>query len=184
MDNFELMTIVGPESLEILQDEVDRKKEYWGAAPFRTNFEGSPHREAKDILIRGPRFDTLDMQELYNRIPCEFYNTSEGFPRVREAALVLLNILQGTALGRVILTRIPPSGQIYSHSDEGEAADWYDRFHLVISSAEKGNYFYSGDEQVEMKAGEIWWVNNHIPHSVKNKSEEDRIHMILDIQRT
>jgi hypothetical protein len=183
MNNFKLITEVSPNVLEAIRMELYNVEGSWGKLPFRTSFEGSPHREVEDILIRGPKLDTDDMWDLYNRIPCINYLNEDALPIVQSTMMDIFHLLNGTALGRVVLTRLPPSGHIYEHIDEGEAADWYDRFHLVISSAEIGNFFYSGDERQEMRTGQLWWVNNHIEHSVHNMSDEDRIHMILDIQR-
>ena len=31
-----------------------------------------------------------------------------------------------------------------------------------------------------MKEGDIWEINNSVTHSVQNKSDKDRIHLIID----
>jgi len=65
------------------------------------------------------------------------------------ATFGIMNILKGSQLGRVIVTRLPPGGKIAPHVDTGKCAEFYQRVHLVLHG-EPGNLFFCGDEQVTM----------------------------------
>jgi len=40
--------------------------------------------------------------------------------------------------------------------------------------------FYLDDERVDMQEGELWYLNFGLNHRVENKSDVDRIHLVLD----
>lgn len=165
-----------------LLEEVIASREMFGSVPLRTSYEGSAHREVADILLRGPEIRSEStLEELQHTIPCINYNASESFSACMDACFDLMYAVKGVQLGRVIITKLPAGGSIYPHVDEGEAADFYSRYHIVING-QGGNTFFSGDEEVEMLSGDVWWINNHIEHSVENKSGYDRIHLICDIR--
>lgn len=83
-------------------------------------------------------------------------------------------------MGGCMIARMPPNSEIPEHKDAGPCGFYYDRFHIVLKS--KDVDFYCGDEVVQMKEGELWWFDQTLPHKVINKSDEDRIHLIMDIK--
>lgn len=40
--------------------------------------------------------------------------------------------------------------------------------------------FYLDNERVEMKEGELWYLDFSLMHRVENNSDQDRIHLVLD----
>jgi tetratricopeptide (TPR) repeat protein len=40
--------------------------------------------------------------------------------------------------------------------------------------------FFVGGEKKNMRAGELWEINNGLAHAVENRSDQDRIHIIID----
>lgn len=85
-------------------------------------------------------------------------------------------------LGRAMITRLAPGKQIYAHADVlGRYANTYKRFHVPLQSS-PGCIFCAGDEQVQMRPGEVWDFNAHAVHQVVNNSDSDRIHLIIDIR--
>lgn len=91
------------------------------------------------------------------------------------------NNARGTAIGRVIIARLNPLGTIDEHTDEGGYSDSYNRYHLCLSGY---SIFRSGDESVTMVPGQLWYINNHVPHSVKNLWNASRVNLIFDIERS
>ena len=87
---------------------------------------------------------------------------------------------RGCELGRVLLAKLKPGGQVYRHVDHGEYYKVRDRFHLVLISA--GGSHMTCDDQVQiMREGELWWFDNKKEHESLNPSAEDRIHLIFDL---
>lgn len=82
--------------------------------------------------------------------------------------------------GRVVMTNLRPNGTIYPHTDDGLYWLLRDRYHLVIKSA-KGSHFKAGGEEVRMQEGELWWFDPTVEHEAFNDSDEDRIHIIIDV---
>jgi len=85
-------------------------------------------------------------------------------------------------LGRVILTRLAPGLTIQAHRDEGPVPEFYRRFHLVVQGG-PANIFMIEDEVQVMETKEMWECDVREMHTVINLMEQDRIHLIVDIER-
>ncbi len=83
-------------------------------------------------------------------------------------------------LSRATIVRLKPKSQVYSHVDIGSYYFIRDRYHLVLRSP-AGSVLKSGDEEVRMQEGELWWFNNKQYHEAFNESDEWRIHYIFDL---
>jgi hypothetical protein len=44
--------------------------------------------------------------------------------------------------------------------------------------------FVVGGKRVRWDAGELWWADFSLPHSVKNQSPIDRVHLVVDVEIT
>lgn len=160
-----------------------RQQHLWNALPFRTAFDGSPHREAADILLRLQALDgsSTDKRE------CIDYQAFAAFPQARRFVYALMAQVEGERLGRVMFTRLPPRGQIYPHEDIGPTAlhydhePYYSRFHLVLQADEK-SIFQCEQEYCNMLPGDIYWFDNSKTHAVYNDGQIDRIHLIMDLK--
>jgi len=85
--------------------------------------------------------------------------------------------------GRIFFSKHLMGTEIGLHVDDGKYFDYYDRFHFVVDST-PGNIFYIRDEPIELELGKLYWVNNHVPHWLKNNSTTDRINLIFDARLT
>jgi hypothetical protein len=83
-------------------------------------------------------------------------------------------------LGRVAIVKLRAHGQVTRHVDAGMYYKLRSRYHLVLQSP-SGSRLVSGNEQVTMHEGELWWLNNRLPHEAYNDSDGDRIHVIFDV---
>jgi quercetin dioxygenase-like cupin family protein len=80
---------------------------------------------------------------------------------------------------RIILTRLSPHGWITRHRDRGDTFMRSHRNHIAIIT-DPGVEF-EVDEQVQHFApGEIWEINNRQLHTVRNRSDIARVHLIVD----
>lgn len=86
---------------------------------------------------------------------------------------------RGVELGRAKIVVLPAGQRIQPHVDRGDYYLFRDRYHVVLKSA-AGSWLKAGDEDVVMRAGELWWFNNKTTHEAANLGHEDSIHLIFD----
>ncbi|MEX2126059.1 MAG: tetratricopeptide repeat protein [Woeseia sp.] len=80
---------------------------------------------------------------------------------------------------RLILAKLLAGGKIPKHTDAGYSLLNCHRIHLPIVTNEDV-VFHVGGEEINMRAGELWEINNGTVHAVENRGAEDRIHLIVD----
>lgn len=153
---------------------IMRQPELWDADDVRTTIPNGPHSQVSDILLR---FGAKDLTTLQ----CFDRPAMRDVFGAKVTSLDVMRLVNGDQLGRVMITRLPPGGRIEPHVDEGEYAEFYSRYHLVLHGS-PGSLFRCGGETVNMITGELWWFDSHLEHEVVNNSPEDRIHMIMDIR--
>jgi hypothetical protein len=80
----------------------------------------------------------------------------------------------------VRLLRLHAEGIIKEHTDHGLSyADNLVRLHIPIQTNRLVESFVSG-KQFAMQPGECWYVNFTLPHRVHNRSDLDRVHLVID----
>ena len=174
MRNFDLLTSgadVGP-----LRNALHRT-DLWNQNDLRTKHEGTVHGDVDDIWLR---FNEIS-SDVIDDTECHDYPGMKELPQARPLIFELMRYVEGTRLGRVIATRLPPGGKILPHQDQGAPATYYERYQIIIKCPE-GCTFRIGDESVQMQAGQIWWINNCEEHEVVNLGDDDRLVMIVDIR--
>lgn len=80
---------------------------------------------------------------------------------------------------RLILAKLAAGGKIPKHTDAGYSLLNCHRVHLPIVT-NPDVIFHVGGEEINMRVGELWEVNNGTVHAVENRGTEDRIHLIVD----
>lgn len=148
----------------------------WDEITARQDFAGSPHRDTRSILLRGP----VNVANAQDDVECIAYPATQH-PGIRPAFEDLLSEIpiDMAELGRVMLVSLKPGGHITRHADEGAYAERFSRFHVALQS-DDGNEFVSGIDAARMKPGECWWFDHRLPHEVINRSARERIHLIFD----
>ncbi len=163
-----------------LMNALYRQPELWNQFPIRTKHPGTAHSDVSDILVW---FNSLEQAQEgivddKETIP---FPAWEKLPQLRPFIFDLMRTVEGTRLGRVIITKLPPGKEITPHVDQGAPAEYYERFQLAIQSL-PGALFHIGDETVNFRTGDMWQINNAVTHSVQNNSSDDRIVCIMDIR--
>ncbi|MEX3972258.1 aspartyl/asparaginyl beta-hydroxylase domain-containing protein [Paraburkholderia caribensis] len=175
-----------------LLTSIYRQPDLWQADDFLRRFPQGPFGETDTIYLRFQdhvQCATDDEVELYkqNKLAghdlheCPWRPEVERLPEARAHILQLMSASGATRLGRCMINRIVPGGRIFPHADSPWHAEYWDRYHIVLQSA-PGNNFRCGDENVWMREGEVWWFQNAIEHEVVNNSDDDRIHLIVDLR--
>lgn len=170
---------------------IKRRPDLWKEDTFLRDYPQGPFGEIESIMLRFPEkrvFEQESELEKYKRGESQFdQHESVNYPafsilhEARPLVFGLMSLVQGERLGRVMINKIAPGGRIYPHEDTPEHTDYYTRFHIILQSA-AGCYITSGDEQWEMRTGDVFWFNNKLMHEVVNNSSVERISMVIDIK--
>ena len=86
---------------------------------------------------------------------------------------------------RLQLARMAPGGAILQHSDKGGWATGLHRIHIPIVTNPGTRFLMQADATgafvpVHVAPGDVFEINNVIPHLVQNSPDEERIHLLLD----
>lgn len=164
---------------------LHRQPWLWDRHPIRTTFPGSPHAQVSDILLRfngGPAYGVQATAPTSDDDhECHPYPAWWALPEAHPLVLTLFAAVRGTRLGRVMITRMDPGTAIAPHSDSQAQTDYFSRFHIVLAHPQWACVFTIEDEQVEMKPGECWMVDNSQLHGVTNDGDSERLSLIIDI---
>jgi len=80
----------------------------------------------------------------------------------------------------VRLLKLSPGSEIREHKDYNLAIeDGEVRFHIPVFTNPLVE-FRLDHKRIEMNEGECWYLNFNLPHSVANRGETDRIHLVVD----
>lgn len=152
----------------------------WDKETLRTTHELTPHKQVSDILVW---FNEIkeNPAECIDDVVTVPYEAWYRLPQLRPIIFDLMRRVEGTQLGRVMITKLPVGGVIEPHTDQGTPATYYTRFQVALQCGAGCNFIIE-DEQVNFKAGDVWLINNRAEHSVVNNSDDDRIALIIDIR--
>ena len=164
--------------IEALLAEIARQPEMWSRDTSRQT-KLRVQRETNSIPIRSLKSSEIGDGERRDVHGSRYTSIASSFPAF-VAFLETIGEERDGQLSRARIVRLPPGKRIYRHIDRGEYYKPRDRYHLVLESAD-GSYMAAGDEEVRMRAGELWWFDNKQPHEAANDSDQDRIHLIFDL---
>lgn len=80
---------------------------------------------------------------------------------------------------RMILAKLLAGGKIPKHTDAGFSLLNCHRIHVPIITNDDVA-FSVGGEEINMRIGDFWEINNATVHGVENRSDADRVHLIVD----
>ena len=163
-------------------DEITANSELWCVDTSRQE-KILTQRETQAIALRS-HADQASLDARVRRAKPVKYRgrpspMASHFPFASEYVDQLVRTMDG-AMGRAVLTKLKPHGTIYPHTDDGVYWLLRDRYHLVLQSV-NGSHFKVGGEEVRMQEGELWWFDPTVVHEAFNDSDEDRIHIIVDV---
>lgn len=163
-------------------DEINENPQLWNNVSFRTTYDGSPHREVDDIILRY-KDPSLPLDQKNTHVSV-WYDAIAYLPFVKEIIEnVMLFERESSELGGVLITKIPPGGQVYPHSDAGTwHAEYYNKKVLVLLQSAPGQSFNFQNESHEGENGEVFSFDNIPVHGVTNNSTVDRISLLLAIR--
>lgn len=186
MRNFQLMG--SGIDMTPLHHALVRQPELWNAEEFRTTYKDTPHGQADDIVIRYSdvsKLDTEDTSNVQNDHGAVWFPAAQKLPEVRPLVMTVMGYTNAYELVRCVISRLEPGSVILPHADDvGDYVHLGDiaRYHIVVQGL-PGSMFRCGNEEVNMKTGEVWWFDAHQEHEIINNSADDRIHLMADLRR-
>lgn len=158
----------------------------WNRYTLRTQgYEATPHKAVSDVWVRFRDWSQFDGD------PAKFANTeheSVWYPCVHEIpaawslARRVFRTVGGKKLGGVLITRVPPGGEVKPHSDHGWHASFYEKFAVQIKGNKDQAFCFEGCE-LRPEAGDLYTFDNSKLHWVKNDSDAERITLIVCVRR-
>jgi hypothetical protein len=149
------------------------------AGPWIRHFDTGIYRgDWKGLALRGPADARHPIQALHNAPGTKEFRDQPVLadcPHIRRVMASLQCPLQS-----VRLLRLAPGAVIDEHTDHelgyafGEV-----RLHLPVVTNADVDFRVMG-KRVVMQAGELWYLDASRPHSVANKGDADRVHLVLD----
>jgi|HubBroStandDraft_1064217.scaffolds.fasta_scaffold03530_8 hypothetical protein len=165
-----------------LMMELMRQPHLWREDTYLRDYPQGPFKDVETVFLRFPPASVTELERSQkDQHECVWMDGWLHLPAARPLVFALMAQVAGERIGRVMLNKIVPGGRIYPHADTPVHAQYWDRFHYVVSST-PGVLFRCGEETVSMGTGELWWFQNELEHEVVNNSASDRIHLIIDIR--
>jgi hypothetical protein len=178
MKNFQLL--FGFDPMRLL-NEIQRQPKLWQADTYLRDYPQGPFGDCETIFLRFPPASVTEMErDAKDQHECLWMEGMNALPAARELIFLLMARVQGERLGRVFINRLRAGGKVYPHADTPAHAEYYERYHLVLTSS-PGCNFRCGDETIHMEPGGVYWFAHALEHEVTNNGAEDRLHMIVDI---
>jgi len=191
MRNFTLLHAgldIVPAALELFSNEA-----LWNQNTLRTVTPGSPHRDVDDIWLRMTDLTKCQQSDQFDGAvadhrECRAYPAWYELPACASLVTWAAARVRAVRHGRAMISRLPPGKTITPHCDIGpdptkhyDFEPYWSRFHVVLRGL-PGSVFSCGDEQVQMRTGELWCFRGELEHSVVNESAADRVHLVMDFR--
>lgn len=168
---------ISPAATVRAMEEIRRNWYLWDEITHRQDYPGSAHTDTKAIYLRWAAEWTPAC--IFDSLSAEWCDAAHSLGETMSLVRYLLDAIGATEFGRVMLVSLKPGGRITPHWDAGLYADHFDRFHVALQS-DAGNAFTVDDASVHMADGEAWWFNHQLEHTVRNESQRERVHLIID----
>ena len=165
-------------SIQEIRREILSQPDLWGLNTNRQQ-QIAVQRETESVFLRSAKRSENSSASINDVHESEKTRLAARFPATMRWVETFAR-QQGCELGRVLLAKLGPRGQVYRHIDHGEYYKVHDRYHLVLLST-RGSQMTCDDEVRIMREGELWWFDNKQAHESHNPSDEDRIHLIFDL---
>lgn len=181
-------------------NELDASPHLWDQHKLRTYGWDTPHA-VSDIWVRyraWQEWEQLqvgstegDVTQLFSERIGRFvgeqhetvnYPAWYALPSLRNAVFDLMHMYEVERLGGVLITRIPPHGEVKPHIDRGWHAGYYEKIALQLKSA-LGQRFCFADGGFECESGTVYAFDNSFEHWVENPTDHERITCIICVRR-
>jgi hypothetical protein len=168
-------------NVEPFYQQLTAQPDLWDQNVFRTTgaYAGNPHVRVSDIIVRFNDWKNWqgDRAKFNERHESVWWAAYEKLPAVKPLVFDLMRLFFAESLGMVLITKIPPGGEVSRHIDVGWHAQQYLKLGLSIRAKPPQKFCYDGYE-LETETGDLFAFDNSKPHWVVNPSDEERITLI------
>ena len=104
------------------------------------------------------------------------------YPNAYNLAQWIYYEVGGIKMGRIMIVNLLPGGKVAPHIDPLDYFEIHSRFHVPVITNDGVVFFPDPNSEKEhMPVGYLSRLNNRVIHSVENRSNEFRVHLIADI---
>lgn len=171
--------------LDVLPAQIELAKNVHLFDEFSARRESGPvHADMTDIWVRygdlTEMLETGDFSEIADEHDSIWL---KDLPAIKRLCFEVMTLVDGERLGGVLITKIPPGGEIKPHRDSGWHAEYYDKYYIPIVN--KTSAVFGFDEGlIYPDEGDVWAFDNSYQHWVVNGSGTDRIALIICIKQS
>lgn len=164
-----------------LHAELLAAPELWNEHKQRTDMYA--HSNVSDIWVRYNDLANFkgDMATFNDQHESVWYPSFDKLPGVTDIVFNTMRFVMGERLGGVLITKIPPGGEVKPHIDRGWHAEYYQKFAVQIAG-NADQVFCFDETELVTETGDLFTFDNQRKHWVTNKSDVDRITMIICIK--
>lgn len=168
---------LGKVQIDAIQKELEKYHSEWLLDTSRQlSYETHEHT----FMFPIKQFDY--MHDLDQPATCEKRNSLATQTATSELDSIVA-FLEEAANGRAIrieFISMKPKSRIRTHKDRSDVLYVARRFHIPIKTNDLVTFTSAGETR-HLKTGHAYELNNITYHSVKNDSDEYRIHLIVDV---
>jgi hypothetical protein len=161
--------------------QLEENPGLWDEHTLRTARYNTPHNAVSDIWVRFNAWENFygDAYK-FTMEPHEsvWYPCIAKIPAAWSLARKVIRYTGLRTLGGVLITRIPPHGEVKPHIDSGWHAEKYEKFAIQVKG-NKDQSFKFEDGELSAMPGDLYTFNNSMLHWVENNSDEERITIIF-----
>jgi hypothetical protein len=149
---------------------------------FVTHRLGSyDHQGWKSLVLHGLAEDKTDHWKQYGYTDIEEVVKDMHWTEISKQCPVTVDFIKNKfpskLFGRVRFMLLEAGGHIAEHVDS--RVPLLDNTNISLSNPEECLWHWGDGESLFMEPGKVYVMNIHYPHSVENKSTEDRYHLII-----
>lgn len=164
-------------------EQIQAHPDIWNTHRERTEAYGTPHKGVSDIWVRYRDWSeyTGDWAGFHDEHESVWYPVIVKIPAVWSLCRKVVRHVGGKTLGGVLITRIPPGGEVAPHVDGGWHASFYDKYAVQLQGNEDQAFCFE-DSELRSEPGDLYTFDNSMLHWVTNDSSSDRMTMVICIK--
>ena len=161
--------------------ELARHADLWDRHPMRRITPDSPHAQMTDITVRYQPEDDVTSETRRGEHRNVFWPAWYKLPSLRPLVFGLMARVQAVELGSILITKLPPGGEITMHSDAGS---WAPTFYSTKAHVQLAGFSVTTveGEEFAQRAGDVITFDNLLMHGIRNIGENDRIECIISMR--
>jgi hypothetical protein len=168
---------LGSFNVSALIDEVSSFNDEWFEDTSRQE-KGMTHRNTFMYRLCATDYEWVPGTP----IKTEYFNNLKTIDAQNELQDIY-NKIEEYYSGKIIrceIIKLTANSEVYKHTDGGAILHYSRRIHIPLIT-HKDVTFTVMDNTIHMEVGGWYEINNQLPHSVSNKSNIDRVHVIVDV---